>query len=431
MDTIFAVSTAPGKAGIAVVRISGPESHKLTTGLAGKLPLARQLGLRRLETVNGEFIDQALVACFPEGASFTGEAMVELHLHGSREVVKSVLEELGRADRARMAMPGEFTRRAVQNGCLDIAQAEGLGDLIQAETKAQLQQAARALEGALGKKVENWRKALIRSAAFLEASIDFADEEIPEGVIPEVLHGLDGLIAELISEAEGVSAAERIREGFEVAIVGLPNSGKSTLLNCLAGREAAITSEFAGTTRDIIEVRMEIGGFPATILDTAGLRETSDPVEKIGVERARNRAGSADIRIFLTDGGREEGKMVDFREGDIVLRSKADLYPDCSSEGVSGKTGAGVDKLVQRIAAEFENRASGVASATRIRHQIAIEKSVTALRKARTEILNGGDRVEFAADELRSAMHSLDSLTGRIDTEHLLDEIFSSFCLGK
>ena len=220
MDTIFAVSTAPGKSGLAVVRISGPDSHELAAQIAGTLPPERQLGLRRLVDSNGEFIDQALVVRFPRGSSFTGEAVAEFHVHGSREVVKSVLGELGRAECARMAMPGEFTRRAVQNGCLDLAQAEGLGDLIQAETKAQLRQAARALEGALGQRVENWRKRLIRCAALLEASIDFADEEVPEDVFPEVLVGVDGLVEDLSSEAGGVAAAERIREGFEVAIVG-------------------------------------------------------------------------------------------------------------------------------------------------------------------------------------------------------------------
>ena len=210
-----------------------------------------------------------------------------------------------------------------------------------------------------------------------------------------------------------------------------PNSGKSTLLNFLAGREAAITSEFAGTTRDVIEVRMEIGGFPVTLLDTAGLRETSDPIEEIGVVRARDRAAAADLRIFLTDAGSDESKLVDLREGDIVLRSKADLHPDCSADGISGKTGEGVDKLIHDIATEFEKRASVVASATRIRHRIAIEKALAALHRTREEIMNGDDRVEFAADELRSAAKRLDSLTGRIDTEQLLDEIFSSFCLGK
>ena len=431
MDTIFAVSTASGKSGIAVVRVSGPSSHALARELAGSLPPTRKLGLRRLVDRNGEFIDKALVACFPEGSSFTGEAMAEFHLHGSREIVKTVLEELGGSPCSRMALPGEFTRRAVQNGRLDLAQAEGLGDLIQAETKAQLRQAARALEGALGARVENWRSGLIRCAALLEASIDFADEEIPADVFPEVSARLDDLIGELKYESEGVSAAERIREGFEVAIVGPPNTGKSTLLNFLAGREAAITSEFAGTTRDIIEVRMEVGGFPVTLLDTAGMRETSDPVEGMGVERARNRARAADLRVFLNDGESAEAKMVEFREGDIELRCKSDLRPNCSEDGISGRTGAGVENLVRRLADEFESRSAGVASATRIRHRIAIEKALESLYRTRNEIANADERVEFAADELRSAVRSLDSLTGRIDTEHLLDEIFSRFCLGK
>ena len=247
-------------------------------------------------------------------------------------------------------------------------------------------------------------------------------------VRPEVLSLIDGLLPELRAEAEGAAAAERIRDGFEVAIVGAPNAGKSTLLNALAGREAAITSEIAGTTRDVIEVRMDLGGLPVTVLDTAGLRETSDTVETIGVARARARAEAADLRVFLL-GGEGEDLGLSPRAGDIVARGKADLGGE--GFGVSGKTGAGVGELVRRIAAELEPRAARAVTATRERHRLAILKAIGAMESARIEVSRGAERAEIAAEELRTAIRALDSLVGRVDVEHLLDEIFASFCIGK
>lgn len=430
MDTIFATATARGKAGLAAIRISGPRAWAAAEALGPPLPPARTAALRRLATPAGEALDQAVILLFAAGASFTGEAMAELHLHGSPATVAAVLRTLGAIDGLRPAEHGEFTRRALENERLDLPQVEGLADLIEAETEAQRRQALRVLSGALGAKAEGWRAKLIRAAALLEASIDFADEEVPADVTPEVLALTEGLLAELRAEAEGAKAAERIRDGFEVAIVGAPNAGKSTLLNALAGREAAITSEVAGTTRDVIEVRMDLAGLPVTILDTAGLRETSDRVEVIGVERARARARAADLRIFLLGG---EGASLGLvpEPGDIEVQGKADLGAAEGRLGVSGKTGLGVAELIARITAALEPRAARAVTATRERHRQAILAAIGAMESAANEVRSGSGQAEIAAEELRAALRALDALVGRVDVEHLLDEIFASFCIGK
>ena len=427
MDTIYALASAQGKAGVAVVRISGPSAFSACAQLCA-LPAARQAALRRL-TWDGEVLDEALVLRFDAGASFTGEDVVELQLHGSSAVVNAVLRVLGQLDGLRLAEPGEFTRRALENECLDLAQVEGLADLIDAETEAQRKQAFRVLSGALGDKAEVWRTDLIRAAALLEATIDFADEDVPVDVSPEVLDLLNRVEASLRAESEGARISERIREGFEIAIIGPPNIGKSTLLNALAGREAAITSEYAGTTRDVIEVRMELDGLPVTVLDTAGLRETEDHVEGIGIERAKQRAAAADLRVFLLD---ETGDVqgVEPQDGDVIAHGKADLR---GAEGfsLSGKTGQGVDELIARASSVLRGRAAQAGTATRERHRLAILKALDVLEYARIEVLNGPDRAELAAEELRTAIRALDSLVGRVDVENILDEIFASFCLGK
>ena len=428
MDTIYALSTAPGKAGVAIVRVSGPQAGEAAIKLAGSLPRPRMATRRQLAAQDGSFIDDALVLAFEEGASFTGETVVEFHLHGGRAVINAALQELGLLPGLRGAEPGEFTRRALENGKLDLAQVEGLADLIDAETEAQRRQAFRVLSGDLGNKVEHWRRNLIRAAALLEATIDFADEDVPVDVSPEVRELLESVERDLVSEIEGVSIAERLRTGFEVAIVGRPNAGKSTLLNALAGRDAAITSEFAGTTRDVIEVRMDLKGVPVTLLDTAGLRETDDVVEAMGVERARKRAQAADVRVFLIDPG--EIPDLDVQADDLVLISKIDTRPG-SDDGVSGLTGQGVSALVDQLSDVFAGRAAHDGVATRQRHQDAMTRGLARISKAKDAIEASDDLSELAAEELRGAVRALDSLVGRIDIENILDEIFASFCLGK
>ncbi len=428
MDTIFAQATAVGRAGVSIVRISGPEAHGICAKMVGRLPAARGTALRMVKDNEGGFIDQALVLRFDGPDSFTGEDVVELHLHGSIAIMRRVLEELGRADGTRLAEPGEFTRRALENGRLDLVQVEGLADLIEAETEAQRKQALRVLSGALGSKVEGWRRDLIRAAALLEATIDFADEDVPVDVSDEVRGLLDSVGTALRQEIAGTAAAERIRSGFEVAIVGAPNVGKSTLLNRLAGRQAAITSSIAGTTRDVIEVRMDLGGLPVTLLDTAGIRESGDEIEALGVELAVRRAAAADLRIFLLEGG--ETAPIEPLPEDILLSAKADVsgqpYP-----AISGKTGQGIDELLLDLERRLSKMAASAGLATHARHATAMALALRGIEAATALLDLGPDGYEIAAAELRLGINALEALVGRIDAENLLDEIFASFCLGK
>lgn len=425
MDTIFALASARGRAGVSVVRISGPGADGALAALCGPLPVVRVATLRTVQ-IGGEAVDRALVVRFAQGASFTGEAVVELHLHGSVAIVSAVLAALGRMEGLRLAEPGEFTRRALENDRLDLAQVEGLGDLIAAETEAQRRQAMRLFAGELGERAAAWRGRALSICARIEASIDFAEEEIPAdleaGLGLEILE----LAEELESQARGQGAAERIREGFEVAIIGAPNSGKSTLLNRLAGREAAITSAIAGTTRDVIEVRMDVEGLAVTLLDTAGLRESADPIEKIGIERSLTRAAHADLRVHLIDPGdaTRAGTERLVSDQDIVIYGKYDVHGRLP--GVSGLTGEGVEALVAEIAARLAPRAAGAGLAVRERHRVALEGAAVALRAAAA-----AQAIEMRAEELRVAMARLDAIVGRVDVEHILGEIFANFCIGK
>lgn len=427
METIFALSTAPGKAGVAVIRVSGPEAAEVCEALCGTVPVARRAELKVLRDRAGDRIDDALVLFFPDGASFTGESVVEFQTHGSPAVVAAILRELSGFPSLRPAAPGEFTRRALQNGRLDLTQVEALADLLEAETEAQRRQALRGFTGELARECGIWRKALLRAAALLEVTIDFADEEVPVDVAPEVRSLLSNVIERLEDQIKGVGVAERVRTGFEVAIVGAPNVGKSTLLNRLAGREAAITSEHAGTTRDVIEVRMDLGGIPVTVLDTAGLRETSDAVESIGIGRARDRAKMADVRVFLVEGTERFEDLA--QPGDIFLGAKADRS-GCAN-GISGLTGEGVDTLIARLTEIFQNRVLSVGLATRVRHGASMRQAIEALGRARVHIDLGESATDLAAADVHTAIRALDSLVGRIDVEAVLGEIFASFCLGK
>ena len=428
MDTVYALATSQGRAGVAVIRISGPLAHQACITLCGDLPKPRRAALRVLRDSDAVMLDEALVLVFPEGASFTGEQVVELHLHGSIAVVTAVLQVLSSFPGLRAAEAGEFTRRALENGRLDLAQVEGLADLIDAETEAQRRQALRVLSGDLGRLAETWRQDLIRAAALLEATIDFADEDVPVDVTPEVAALLGSVQTDLRRQCAGVTTAERVRSGFEVAIVGAPNVGKSTLLNALAGREAAITSEYAGTTRDVIEVRMDLGGLAVTLLDTAGIRDTTDVVEGIGIQRARERAALADLRVFLIE--QDAAPDMQPEPDDIVLRAKADLLVD-KSNAVSGISGEGIESLIGDITTRLASRLAGLGIATRERHRVAILRAVASLNDAEQHLAVGPDMYDLAAEELRQAIRALESLVGRVDVENLLDEIFSSFCVGK
>ncbi len=429
MSTIFALASARGKSGVAVVRVSGPDARLIAARLIQTIPPARKMGRRTLIAA-GDLIDDALVVWFPEGASFTGEEIVEFHLHGGVATVSALLGFLSAQPELRLANPGEFTRRAFENGKLDLTEVEGLADLIDAETEMQRRQAMRVLSGAFRTRVEEWRRDLIRAVALLEATIDFADEDVPVDVTPEVRALVDGLVDKLRSEMAQSFGAERIRDGFEVAIVGATNAGKSTLLNALAGREAAITSEIAGTTRDVIEVKMDLGGLPVTFLDTAGLRPTEDKVELIGIERAVARANAADLRVFLLDNSGL--KAIDLRpeQHDLVVQGKAD-FGEVSGLFVSGKTGAGVDILVANIQKVLSERLPRDGVMTRERHRAAVSNAIVSLEVARDKLQQGESDAELISASLRHALHALELLVGRVGVEDVLGEIFASFCIGK
>jgi tRNA modification GTPase len=429
MDTIFALASARGKAGVAVFRISGPAAFAVAAGLVDRLPAPRRAALRRFAW-DGEFIDEGLLILFPEGASFTGEPVAELQVHGSLAVVAALSRILSGQPGLRLADPGEFTRRALANGRLDLAQVEGLADLIDAETEAQRRQAQRMLSGAVAARVAVWREMLIRAAALVEVTIDFVDEDVPVDVAPEVGGLLDRLSADLTAEIAGTRVAERVRDGFEVAIVGAPNAGKSTLLNALAGREAALTSDIAGTTRDVIEVRMDLDGLPVTLLDTAGLRDSGDRLEAMGIARALERAARADLRVFLL---REIGESLPLvrQPGDLVVLGRADERGEAHVPAVSGATGQGLDDLIRAIGQELSGRVLSVGVMVRARHAQAMEQALAALDRARANLPHLRRQTEFVAADLWVAIRALDMLVGRVDVENLLDEIFSSFCIGK
>ncbi len=427
MDTIFALATGRGRAGVAVIRISGIDAFAAARRLCGPLPEVGTHRVRRLRDEDGALIDEALVLVFEGPRSFTGEDVVELHVHGSVAVVAAIERCLARQPGLRPAEAGEFTRRALLNDRLDIAQVEGLGDLLSAETDMQRRVAMRLFDGRLGDVSGEWRRVLLRTVALVEAVIDFADEEVPEDVSPEVLSGIEHVRESLIREASGTLVAERLRDGFEVAIIGPPNAGKSTLLNHIAGREVAITSDVEGTTRDVLEVRTDLKGLPVTFLDTAGLRQTEDSVEKIGVARTRDRAGSADLRIFVKGAAPEKPDVI-VGPDDIVVLGKSDVD---DAGDVSGRTGDGVEALLTVVHDKLAGRVQQVGTGTHRRHQHAMNTAVVSLDLARSAVSEQPDCPEIAAEHLRDAIRSLDSLTGRIDVEAVLGEIFSSFCIGK
>ncbi|MEM8956648.1 MAG: tRNA uridine-5-carboxymethylaminomethyl(34) synthesis GTPase MnmE [Pseudomonadota bacterium] len=428
MDTIFALATAPGKAGVAVVRISGPKAHIAAELLAGRRPPLRKASLCRLKDSSGAHLDSGLVLLFPQGASFTGEPVAELQLHGARATVAAVLRSLSDINGLRQAEPGEFTRRALENGVMDLTEVEGLADLIEAETEAQRRQALRVLSGDLADIVAEWRSDLIGILSLVEVTIDFADEEVPVDVTPDVSIALDRLIDSLSRELAGISTAERVRDGFEVAIVGPSNIGKSTLLNRLARREAALVSDIAGTTRDIVEVRMDLGGVLVTFLDTAGMRLTDDVVENLGISRAKARAEEADLRIILTDG--TDPVMPPRTPQDLVVHGKGDLLDGCLPR-ISGLTGAGVAELLDHVREVFSERVSAIGTATTERHRTALKSALQALESARDRLGSLAAQTDLVAEDLRQAVRALDTMTGRIDAEDVLDQIFSAFCLGK
>lgn len=426
MDTIVALATARGRAGVAVVRVSGPGAWDVCGRIAGRVPDPRRAALCVLRDSQGERIDEALVLVFDAGGSFTGEKVVEFQIHGSPAIIAALIREILQIDGVRAAEAGEFTRRAFDAGKLSLTEVEGLADLLEAETEAQRKLAQRIFDGTAARLLESWRSDLLQSVAMLEASIDFSDEEIPADLSAHIRRPLEKVHAAIAREIAGSATSERIREGFEVAIVGAVNAGKSTLLNELAGREAAITSERAGTTRDVIEVRMDIGGLPVTLIDTAGLRDTDDEIEMIGIARGQERARSADLRVYLKVSPDEE--VVPFKSGDIVLLAKADIW---QLPGVSGLTGAGVGALVTQIEERLAGRVATSSVFSRERHFDKLRKAESHLQAALSDLVRGDTGWELVSVDIRAAIACLDGIIGRIDVEDVLGRIFASFCIGK
>ena len=440
-DTIFALATAAGRAAVAVVRVSGPLSGDILEKLAAPLPSPRRAALRRLRSAAGEALDEALVLWLPGPESFTGEDSAELHLHGGRagvEAVTAALANLG----LRLAEPGEFSRRAFQNGKLDLTQAEAIADLVDAETDAQRRQALGQLEGGLSARYEAWRKRLIGALARLEAAVDFPDEDLPEHLQAEVGARIGDLAADLEAALKDEVRGERVREGFRIALIGAPNAGKSSLLNRLAGREAAIVAAIPGTTRDVIEVPAVIDGFKVLFADMAGLRQSSDPVEAEGVRRARAWAEGADLRLWLVDQSASAGPAPEARTlarpGDLLLLNKADRAPGADAniraEGlevllVSAANGVGLDALWAALSARVAHLTGGdFPAVTRLRHRRHLQDAAADLRRGQEALMRSP---ELAAEDLRHAALALGRIAGRIDPEQVLDEVFSSFCIGK
>jgi tRNA modification GTPase len=434
--TIFALASGAGRAAVALLRLSGPGTAGVVAALAGSLPPPRHASLRRLrDPRTAELLDQALVLWFPGPASYTGEDSAELHLHGGPAVIAGVAEALVAAG-ARPAEPGEFTRRAFLNGRMDLTAAEGIADLIAAETAAQRRQALRQAGGALATLYGGWAARLTALLARQEAFIEFEDEDLPAGLDDAVALAGAALRAEIAAHLADAGRGERLREGLLVAILGAPNAGKSSLLNALAGREAAIVSARAGTTRDVVEVRLDLAGVPVTLADTAGLREAADEIEAEGVRRARRRAEEADlvIAVFATDRAPDAATLAWVTPGSLVLANKLDLAAAPAEIGgivplgISARTGAGLDALRARLAEEAAARAGLAAEATltRPRHRAALAEAAGWLAELDTAPLP-----ELRAEALRAALRAIGRITGRVGVEAVLDAVFGEFCIGK
>ena len=465
-DTIFALSSGRPPAAIAVVRMSGPRSRVGLQALIGRLPAPRHATLARVrDPATGEPIDQALALWFPAPASETGEDVAELQLHGGRAVIAAVLAALGRLNGFRLAEPGEFTRRAFENGQLDLTQAEGLGDLIAAQTQAQRRQAFGQLRGLLGEEAERWRGKVIEACALVEAGIDFSDEgDVPKNLLAQAMAIVRPLAAEIGTALAGAARGERLREGLWVVIAGPPNAGKSTLLNRIARREAAIVSPVPGTTRDVIEVALDLDGYPVNLLDTAGIREVSiDPIEREGMRRARAAAARADLVLWLVDASAPDAarlaalaaeppapatsrwivvNKIDLIDDETRQRLAASLQAQIAHQAahqaisltvhyISATTGAGLEQLVADLARHAEDVFTPEpALVTRQRQHATLADVASALAGA-LELANERAGEELVAEQLRRAATGLGRLTGRVDVEEILDVIFREFCVGK
>ncbi|MFO1150183.1 MAG: tRNA uridine-5-carboxymethylaminomethyl(34) synthesis GTPase MnmE [Alsobacter sp.] len=435
-STIYALSSGTGRSAIAVVRLSGEGVRDVLTALAGDVPPLRRAVVRRLaDPATGEMLDEGLVLFFPGPRSYTGEDMAEFHVHGGRAVVAGVLSAIGARPGCRLAEPGEFTRRAMQNGRLDLTRVEGIADLIEAETALQRRQALGQAGGRLAEAVKGWRDALLDAMAELEADIDFADEDdvALHGERARVVDGLRRLEQQLGAALDDGRRGEILRDGFQVVIAGPPNAGKSTLLNRIAQRDVAIVTAAPGTTRDVLEVHLDLEGLPVTLVDTAGLREAQDEAESIGIARARDRAAGADLVLWLSPWDSPVPVPADL-DGALAVTTKIDSAPKASEPGkgilLSARNGVGLETILAAI----RDRAAGIVRepglVSRARHREALAKGLDHLRAARTGL--GQDAYpELVAEDLRLAARALSSVLGEVDVDHVLDRVFAGFCIGK
>ena len=432
-ETIFALSSGPVPAGLAVVRISGEEVPAVVTALVGDVPPARQAALRSIRTRNGLVIDTGLILFFPAPHSFTGENVAELHLHGGRAVVDALHRELAQFRNLRAAAPGEFSRRAFENGKLDLIEAEGLADLIAAETEMQRRLAVEQSSGGLSSIYYGWSDRLTRARALIEAELDFPDEEdVPGSVSDQVWADVASLVNELKNHLEQLEAGEIIRDGFKVVIAGRPNAGKSSLMNALAMRDVAIVTDIAGTTRDVLHVDLSMDGYLVRLYDTAGLRETDEIVEREGIRRAEKIIAEADLVIFIEDVSIESGAE-ELADDAVLVGTKSDL-PRQSARAydllISTTHATGLDALraliVERLKTKVHPQSMAIPS--RARHKETLTQALLALR---TSLHDSHRGLDLRAEDLRVASDALGRVTGRVDVENLLDVIFGEFCIGK
>lgn len=436
-DTIFAMATAPARAAVAICRISGPRTRETVARLVGRVPAPRRAQLSRLvDPASGGAIDDGLVLFFPAPRSYTGEDCAELQVHGGAAIARALIGALGSLG-LRPAEPGEFSRRAFLNGKLDLAQAEGVADLVEAETEFQRRQALRQLEGQLSRQVEDWRRELIEVGARVEAELDFSDEaDVATLITSDIIVRIGRLRGQMRIALSRARSGERLREGLRVVIAGAPNAGKSTLLNALAGRDVAIVSEHPGTTRDALEVHLDLAGYPLIVTDTAGLRESTDPVERIGIDRAMRRAEAADLVLWLIEPGSPAITPPQVPEGTEVwlIGTKCDIEapaPLLAKLAVSAATGAGLEQLeiaLERFARQKLEIGGEVPALTRERHRQALEQAVRALARIAADPRLPS---EIVAEEIRIAQNAVGRIAGRVDVEDVLGEIFGRFCIGK
>lgn len=453
-DTIYALASPPGRGGVAVVRVSGPKACESLCAIAGRgaecFPSRRAVLRTFRDPVSRETIDKGLALFFQAPASFTGEDIAEYHLHGGMAVVRAMLEALSRQPGHRLALPGEFTRRAFENGKLDLTEAEAVADLINAETALQKAQALDQLGGALSALYEGWAAALKKALAHLEADLEFPDEDMPEGIAPQILPILATIAGDIAAHLADNRRGERLREGIHIAVIGAPNAGKSSLVNALARREIAIVSPHAGTTRDVIETHLDLNGYPVILSDTAGLRPEAlgdspqDCIESEGIRRALERARQADIKLLLFDATEIEpdpGTLAQADDTAVIVLNKTDepspfgrgRDPRIAWEGegpltISAKTGAGLETLIAALTAKIETLIAPreTPSLTRARHREALKECSASLARAAKAPLP-----ELMAEDVRLSVRALGRITGRVDVEDVLDVIFRDFCIGK